>query len=77
MMKNTKNVFMGWKCPECGRIFSPYLHTCPHCTGEERYSKPVENKNIPVEEEKKIEKINLTQDVMNEWLFGPAEGGES
>lgn len=64
-------IFMGWKCPECGRIFSPYLHTCPHCTGEEKYSKPTDTK-----EEKEEKKYGISKEILAEWQFGPAEGGE-
>ena len=22
---------VGWKCPQCGSIISPYVHVCPNC----------------------------------------------
>lgn len=21
----------GWVCPKCGRVYSPFVHTCSHC----------------------------------------------
>lgn len=77
-MENANNIFMGWKCPECSRVFSPYLHTCPYCTGEERYSRPVENKNIAVNESEEVKNgkgFDLSTEILNEWQYGPKEGG--
>lgn len=64
-------MFMGWKCPECGRIFSPYLHTCPYCTGEEKYSNPAD-----IKEEKEEKKYGISKEILDEWQYGPTEGGE-
>ena len=75
MEEKRENIFMGWKCPQCGRIFSPYLHTCPYCTGEEVYSQPVELPKETESDEKPKEKFNLTEELRNEWFYGPAEGG--
>lgn len=27
---------VGWVCPMCGTVVSPYVHTCPHCSARER-----------------------------------------
>lgn len=70
------SVFMGWKCPQCGRVFSPYLHTCPYCTGAEILNEPTreaENKNEP---ENNGKYKHLTEEILTEWQYGPAEGGD-
>lgn len=71
-MGKIEQAFMGWKCPECGRVFSPFLHTCPYCSGEEIYKAaevqtPKENSEI---------KINIPNEILTEWQYGPAEGGD-
>jgi hypothetical protein len=24
----------GWICPECGRVYAPFIPECQHCNGE-------------------------------------------
>ena len=24
----------GWKCPQCGRVFAPWVQECPYCSGQ-------------------------------------------
>lgn len=69
-------VFMGWKCPQCGRVFSPYLHTCPYCTGNEFLNGPMGEATMPSEPKNDEKYKHLTEEIITEWQCGPAEGGD-
>lgn len=30
--KSSENYMVGWMCPKCGAVMSPWQATCPHCT---------------------------------------------
>ena len=66
--------FIGWKCPECGKILSPYMTICPFCNG-------TETKKMPeIEQNTKDSSIDMTKlfespDILDEYFNGPKEGG--
>lgn len=69
---------VGWKCPKCERILSPFVPSCPYCLPkEERMANPYKSKSLtggnsePVEEPK----VQLTNEILTEWIDGPIEGG--
>lgn len=30
-IEEVENIGYGWKCPDCGRIYSPYTYQCYSC----------------------------------------------
>lgn len=69
---------VGWKCPKCERILSPFVPSCPYCLPEvEVMETTVKGKrqkktNSEPEEEPKVQ---LTNEIFAEWVNGPKEGG--
>lgn len=66
----------GWKCPKCERILSPFVPSCPYCL-------PIDTAVIgekvgcpkPKDEDEKDPKVQLTNEILTEWIDGPIEGG--
>lgn len=63
------NNIMGWVCPKCGRIYSPFMSECKECNIEYKTQQttPMETKNSDVE---------MPAEILSEWLNGPKESGE-
>lgn len=43
----TEQKRMGWECPKCGRIYSPYIPQCLDCPMHERKQKAKQNADRP------------------------------
>lgn len=65
---------MGWKCPVCNKVLSPYMTVCPFCSAEDvEASKPA--KTEPESEKYDMARLFESPDVLDEYLNGPKEGG--
>lgn len=65
---------MGWKCPECNKILSPYMTICPFCDATTTKEMP----KITVNTEDKgndMLKLFESPDIFDEYFNGPKEGG--
>ncbi|MGE4213152.1 MAG: hypothetical protein AB7E42_00040 [Anaerotignaceae bacterium] len=69
---------VGWKCPNCERILSPFVPSCPYCLPkEELIANPYKGKGVKEANSEPVEepKVQLTNEILTEWIDGPAEGG--
>lgn len=32
-----EEIKLGWKCPQCGKVYSPFVSECKHCNESYRY----------------------------------------
>ena len=71
---------VGWECPKCKRILSPFVPSCPYCLPKEEIANVTKGKkgkksnselvDEPIEEPK----MQLTNEIFAEWMNGPKEG---
>ena len=71
---------VGWECPKCKRILSPFVPSCPYCLPKEEVANGTKGKkgkksNSDLEESIEEPKMQLTNEILTEWIDGPIEGG--
>lgn len=52
----------GWICPNCGRVYSPYVRECEYCNDYEEECEPCAEINISIEDDEKDKKISTVDE---------------